>query len=401
MEKSTDFVSVFSVSRVAIVGLGLVAVALPFVGWRSFSPATALSGEQFDSVSLEEQPVRVAALGRIEPADGVVTVGAPVNEIVTGLTVSEGDWIEEGDVIAYLRSSAERLAELEKAQKNLAIERTRLQSEINYAQAQITESVADLEALPAVQAERLSAQQARVSSLQQELVFSQQELARFQALYEQGALPKNEIEQRRSSVDQLVKELHQAEAELQQQKAIRDRELTNAKSQLNTLTAETERIRAQSQVEEALKNVQLAEVRHEASLIRAPISGRVLRILTKAGETISDNGQGKSAIADIANDRQMNVVAEVHEAHIRQVQVGQSASIVSRNDAFEGQLTGRIIAIGNQIFKKDVLSDDPAARVDARVVEVKVRLDNPESVARFTNLQVDVEIDTAQRTNTE
>ena len=36
---------------------------------------------------------------------------------------------------------------------------------------------------------------------------------------------------------------------------------------------------------------------------------------------------------------------------------------------------------------------DPAARKDARVVEVKVLLDDPAAAAPFTNLQVDVEIE--------
>ncbi|MEO1404333.1 MAG: HlyD family efflux transporter periplasmic adaptor subunit, partial [Cyanobacteria bacterium J06635_1] len=164
------------------------------------------------------------------------------------------------------------------------------------------------------------------------------------------------------------------------------------------LTAGAERIQAQSQVETALRDLQLAQVRVENSLIRAPISGRVLRVLTHAGETVSDtNGRGKGSVLDIANTRQMNVVAEVHETSIRQVQMGQSVLVTSRNEAFEGELTGTVGLVGNQIFKKDVLNDDPTARVDARVVEVKILLDNPDAVARLTNLQVEVEIDTSTK----
>jgi HlyD family secretion protein len=40
-----------------------------------------------------------------------------------------------------------------------------------------------------------------------------------------------------------------------------------------------------------------------------------------------------------------------------------------------------------------VLHVDPAADVDARVVDVWILLDSPETVARMTNLQVDVKID--------
>jgi HlyD family secretion protein len=50
--------------------------------------------------------------------------------------------------------------------------------------------------------------------------------------------------------------------------------------------------------------------------------------------------------------------------------------------------------IGLQIGKKDVLDTDPAADTDARVVEVKIRLDPEASqvVAGLTYLQVNVKI---------
>ncbi|MEM8804467.1 MAG: HlyD family efflux transporter periplasmic adaptor subunit [Cyanobacteria bacterium P01_G01_bin.38] len=392
----TAAVSGLPIPQVALVGLGLVALVLPFVGMRAFSPSASQSIAQADLNVSGGLSQRVAALGRIEPVDGVLTVGAPVNEILVALSVAEGDWVEQGTVIAYLRSHSERLAELAAAQQTLATFKARLQAETRYSQAQIEESAADYKALPAVQAERLTAQQARVDSLSRELEFARQELDRYQELYDQGGLARNDIEQRRTGVEQLVEQLRQAEAELQQQIAIRDRELANAEAQLNTLTAGAERIQAQSQVETALRDLQLAQVRVENSLIRAPISGRVLRVLTHAGETVSDtNGRGKGSVLDMANTRQMNVVAEVHETSIRQVQIGQSALVTSRNEAFEGELTGTVVSVGNQIFKKDVLNDDPTARVDARVVEVKILLDNTDAVASLTNLQVEVEIDTS------
>ena len=46
-----------------------------------------------------------------------------------------------------------------------------------------------------------------------------------------------------------------------------------------------------------------------------------------------------------------------------------------------------------QIFKNNVLDDDPAANADARVVEVKIRLQDSQLVEALTNLQVDVRID--------
>jgi len=44
-------------------------------------------------------------------------------------------------------------------------------------------------------------------------------------------------------------------------------------------------------------------------------------------------------------------------------------------------LNGKVAEIGWQIFKNNVLDDDPAANADARVVEVKIRLDDSQRVA--------------------
>jgi HlyD family secretion protein len=88
----------------------------------------------------------------------------------------------------------------------------------------------------------------------------------------------------------------------------------------------------------------------------------------------------------------MYAVAEVYESDVGLVKVGQKATITSRNGAFSKQLTGKVSEVGWQIFKNNVLDDDPAANADARVVEVRVLLDDSQAVAALTNLQVDVKI---------
>jgi HlyD family secretion protein len=55
-------------------------------------------------------------------------------------------------------------------------------------------------------------------------------------------------------------------------------------------------------------------------------------------------------------------------------------------------VAGVVERIGKVIGKNDVLDLDPVARMDSRVVEVFILLDEPGRVADLTNLQVDVEI---------
>jgi len=53
-----------------------------------------------------------------------------------------------------------------------------------------------------------------------------------------------------------------------------------------------------------------------------------------------------------------------------------------------------VAEIGSKIGKRSLLDTDPIADVDARVVEVRIKLDKSDSlrVANLTNLRVDVRI---------
>ena len=53
---------------------------------------------------------------------------------------------------------------------------------------------------------------------------------------------------------------------------------------------------------------------------------------------------------------------------------------------------GTVERIRQQVRKLDQLDTDPAARKDARIVEVEVRLDDSAPAAALTNLQVEVVI---------
>ena len=144
---------------------------------------------------------------------------------------------------------------------------------------------------------------------------------------------------------------------------------------------------AVAEVQEAYARVKQAEANLALSLVRSPREGQILKVNTKAGERVGNEG-----IVELGNTQQMKVVAEVYETDISQVKLGQKAHISSQG--LIEALEGAVDEIGLTIGKKDLLGTDPAAASDVRVVEVKINL-TPESsrVARnLTNLQVDVVI---------
>lgn len=92
----------------------------------------------------------------------------------------------------------------------------------------------------------------------------------------------------------------------------------------------------------------------------------------------------------------VGAVAEVYETDLPKVRMGQAATLTSvSGGTLKQTLKGTVDEIGLEVAKKDVLNTDPAASIDARVVEVQIRL-NPEdsrAVAGLTNMKVQIAID--------
>ncbi|MBF2002220.1 MAG: ABC exporter membrane fusion protein [Synechococcales cyanobacterium M58_A2018_015] len=334
------------------------------------------------------QRVEVVALGRLEPEGEVIRIGGPSTERIGRLEVRQGDEVQQGDVLAYLESYEERRAERDYAASQLAEAEQRLQATTAYGQSQIQEAQTRIQQAQQPGTFEIEAQRARIRELEAQLALATEDLQRFQDLYAQGAVSKQTLDQQVTETRQAQEQLNNAQATLVRIEREWQADVRNAQAQLQSEQANLPLSQVQVQVESARQNLQLAAARLERTIIRAPQDGRILRIYAKAGEAIGDSG-----ILDLGNTRQMMAVAEVYETDVSRVRVGQRATITSRNGAFDTPLTGTVTEIGWQIFKNNVLDDDPAANADARVVEVKIRLDDSRPVEALTNLQVDVRID--------
>ena len=95
-------------------------------------------------------------------------------------------------------------------------------------------------------------------------------------------------------------------------------------------------------------------------------------------------------ILELGRVDRMFAIAEVYETDIRHVKVGQKAHISSA--ALAEPLTGRVEFIHLKVGKQIEIGTDPAARKDARIIEVEILLDKPDIAASLTNLQVDIVI---------
>jgi HlyD family secretion protein len=181
---------------------------------------------------------------------------------------------------------------------------------------------------------------------------------------------------RRADVERLAAELENAERERRRIEQLHARSSASA--------SELDAARLAARVAQA--RLDAARARLDLSLVRSPVAGQVLEIHTREGERLGSEG-----LVEVGETDRMYAVAEVYETDVGRVRLGQRARVAS--PAFAKPIAGTVEAIGLEIGKMDVLGTDPVAKTDARVVEVRIRLDPGHGVERLTNLQVEVEIE--------
>ena len=336
----------------------------------------------------------VTALGRLEPSGEIIEISASSGSEgnrIEELLVKQGDQIKAGDVIAVLDSRDRLQAALNQAQEQVRIAQANLA--LVKAGAKTGEIQAQQAAIARIQIERdnnIAAQTAMVARMQAELNNAQVEYQRYQTLYQDGAISASERDSKYLAQETAKKQLAEAQANLNRIKSGQQEQLAEAKATLDQI-AEVRPVDiavAQAEVREAQAAVQTAQAELDQAYIKSPQAGTVIKIMTRPGEVVaSDEG-----IVRIGQTSQMYAVAEVYQSDIGKVKLGQKVGVTS--GALGRKLTGTVDSIGLEVERQEVVNTDPTANIDAKVVEVKVKLD-PESskqVAGLTNLLVDVRI---------
>ncbi len=371
----------------------------------------------------------VTALGRLEPSGEVIQVSAPASnqgDRLEELLVKEGDELVKGQIMAILDSRDRAAAQLKEAEERVRVAQAKLnqikagakQGEIKAQEATIERLQVELHAVKATDGAKIARLQAQlrgeeaeqvaaIERLEAELGNAEREFQRYQQLAREGAISDSDLDARRLNLDRARNRLAEAKAafrktidtlseEIRETQARATETTDTLNQQIQAAKAELDRISevrpvdvdvAAAEVRQAQAEVAKARVELDLAYIKAPQAGRVLNILTRPGEIVSSDG-----IARIGETNQMYAVAEVYESDIGKIHLGQSAQITS--NAIAGELQGIVERVGLEVQRQEVINTDPAANIDAKVVEVKVRLDRESSqkVAGLTNLLVKVAI---------
>jgi HlyD family secretion protein len=144
-------------------------------------------------------------------------------------------------------------------------------------------------------------------------------------------------------------------------------------------------IRLKSDRLETLAQRQGLKVELAKTILRSPIDGLVLSIHARVGERPTNDG-----VMEVGDSNNMQARIEVYESDISKLKEGQIVTMVSENGGFDGDLQGKVILISPLVQQREVLSTDPTADADARIVEVLVSLDSADAsrVSQLSGLKV-------------
>ena len=363
-------------------------------------PSFGSNSDEDDAVPVDVEIDSVVALGRIEPKGEVIrlSVSNAADSRVNEIRVSEGDWVEAQQVIAVLQGAERRQADLQAAH---ALVRQR-QAELTQQQtgdvkpAEIEAQQATITRLDAQLAAQTTQRQAAINKAQATLQESRVNYERYQQLTTVGATSQSELDIALRDYETAQADLAVTLAEKEETGRTLRAQLAEERSRLAELTqVKPEDIAiATAQLDQAQIQVSQRQADLDDVLVRSPVAGQILKINTQVGEQVNT----QQGIVELAQTDQMMVGAEVYETDIRKVSLGQSVQITSEYGGVATELSGTVDQIGLQIGKANFGESqqaNPTQDVNARVVTVKVRLDDEASaqVAALTGMQVRVAID--------
>jgi multidrug resistance efflux pump len=321
-----------------LVIVGMAAIGVLSWGARRGSDGAAVAAAAAAPAATPAE--FVAGPGAVEALSEEIRVSAQIGGRLDQVLVDEGDRVTAGQVLAVIENRDYR-ARVASADAELRLREAELRRLVNGARPQERREV-----------------EAALAEADAVLQHARTEQERNRQLLRVGVIAQNEVD----GADRAAR-VAQARVDAARQHA----DLVNADPR------EEDVARAQSAI--ALAQARLEEARAELdkTFVRAPIGGVILRRRCKAGESVST--QFESPIVTMADDRVRRVRVDVDETDVAAVAVGQAAYVTA--DGFgDRHFAGRVVRVGRLLGRKNVRTDEPTERVDTKVLETLVQLED-------------------------
>ena len=280
----------------------------------------------------------VAANGVVEPSDREIRVAGQIAGRISRVAVKEGDHLAPGDVVVALEDGLEAAA--------LAA----AEAEVSVANAELAKVVGGL------RREEVGALDADRAAFRTKAALSGRDLTRVQALFDAGSVSASELDAARSRRDADVAAATSAEARLVAARGGRPEDVSIARAKVSGAIARRE---------EASEGLQRLTV-------RAPVAGEVLSVKVRVGEYYAP---GAEPLVILGDTRELRARIDVDERDVARIRKGAAgfATLLAYPDK---RFRGSVVEIGHRMGRKNVRTDDPVERLDTKILEVVMKLDD-------------------------
>jgi ABC exporter DevB family membrane fusion protein len=286
-------------------------------------------------------PGFVVGNGLVEPYGEETRVASEGAGRVSVIHVTEGQHVEKGDV----------LLEFEHSLEDAAVAAASAAAEVAAAEFSRTTHGMRKQEVTAIASEAMAAQ------ARKEL--AETELRRSEELARSGALSTAELDRAKKATMAERGAFFAASARASAARSgSRGEDIAIAQANVKAATAR------QSEAHAMLSRM----------LIRSPLAGEVLRVKYKVGEYY--NPQSNQPLLYIGDTSRLRVRVDVDERDIAKVKPGAKAYAVA--SAFgDVKFPGTVALIARRMGRRTVRTDDPTDRVDVKILEVLVDIDDP------------------------
>jgi ABC exporter DevB family membrane fusion protein len=335
-----------------IIGLSCAAFAL--MGHERKVPAKSAAAPN-EALNL------VAAPGRVEPVTEDIRLGSELNGKLKEMLVEEGEHVRKGQLLAVLVNDDYR-ADVESYAAQLASKHAQQRKTVNGARRE----------------ERREAE-ASVKQAEAVLDNAQADMERHQKLFQKGVTA-------RADADHYEREFKVA-------KAAYDAALQRFRF-IDEETREEDVSRAEAEVALAKAQLDQSRARYEKTFVRSPIDGIVLRRYHRAGESVTNSANAPDPVFALGNRETLRVRVDVDETDVAKIRAGDRAYVTA--EAFgTRKFWGHVVRVGSELGRKNIRTDEPTERLDSKILETLVELDNARELP--VGLRVDAFLVPAQK----
>jgi multidrug resistance efflux pump len=298
-------------------------------------------GVRDERVVVPADGAHLAGNGIVEPAQPETKVATQLAGKIAHVLVAEGREVAAGTPLVEMESGVERAA-LAAAESDVA------STQATFARTSHGNRAEDVEAALA-----------EAESAKAHADSSATTLTRTETLEKSGAATPDELDRARTAAA--------ADRATYQALAARAKASAAGSRFEDVVEAKAKLLAAQARRDEAKAAL-------DRLTIRAPIAGEVLRVKYRDGEYY--NPAAGDALVVLGDTHLLRVRIDVDERDVARVRLGARAFATA--DAWPGRrFSGHVVERARRFGRKNVRTDDPVERIDTKILEVVLELEDP------------------------